>query len=63
MQALPWLRRVRILQRQRGPYKDPSSWRFVVEDDVEIGALTSIDRGTIGDTHIGSGTKIGTASI
>jgi len=29
-----------------------------VGDDVEIGALTSIDRGTLRDTRIGAGTKI-----
>jgi len=29
-----------------------------ISDDVEIGANTSIDRGTIGDTFIGEGTKI-----
>lgn len=32
--------------------------RCVVEDDVEIGAGTTIDRGSIGDTIIGAGTKI-----
>jgi UDP-3-O-[3-hydroxymyristoyl] glucosamine N-acyltransferase len=30
----------------------------VIEDDVEIGACTTIDRGTFGSTTIGSGTKI-----
>ena len=30
----------------------------VVEDDVEIGANTTIDRGTYGPTSIGSGTKV-----
>lgn len=30
----------------------------VIENDVEIGACTTIDRGTIGDTVIGAGTKI-----
>ena len=29
-----------------------------IENDVEIGALTAIDRATIGHTHIGEGTKI-----
>ena len=29
-----------------------------ISDDVEIGSNTSIDRGTIGDTFIGEGTKI-----
>ncbi len=30
----------------------------VIGDDVEIGACTTIDRGTVADTRIGSGTKI-----
>jgi UDP-3-O-[3-hydroxymyristoyl] glucosamine N-acyltransferase len=30
----------------------------VVEDDVEIGANTTIDRATVGETRIGAGTKI-----
>jgi UDP-3-O-[3-hydroxymyristoyl] glucosamine N-acyltransferase len=30
----------------------------VIDDDVEIGANTTIDRGSIGDTVIGQGTKI-----
>jgi UDP-3-O-[3-hydroxymyristoyl] glucosamine N-acyltransferase len=29
-----------------------------VEDDVEIGACTTVDRGALGPTHIGRGTKI-----
>ncbi len=29
-----------------------------IEDDVEIGSNTSIDRGTLGDTHIKKGSKI-----
>ena len=29
-----------------------------IEDDVEIGANTTIDRGSIDDTVIGAGTKI-----
>jgi UDP-3-O-[3-hydroxymyristoyl] glucosamine N-acyltransferase len=32
--------------------------RVVIEDDVEIGANTAVDRGTLGDTHIGRDTKI-----
>ena len=39
--------------------KIPQVGGLVIGDDVEIGALTSIDRGTLGDTRIGSGTKIG----
>jgi UDP-3-O-[3-hydroxymyristoyl] glucosamine N-acyltransferase len=32
--------------------------RVVIQDDVEIGAGTTIDRGALGDTVIGEGTKI-----
>jgi UDP-3-O-[3-hydroxymyristoyl] glucosamine N-acyltransferase len=38
--------------------KVPQIGRVVIEDDVEIGANTTIDRGAIGDTRIGAGTKI-----
>jgi len=43
---------------QRGPEKIPQLGRIVVQDDVEIGANTTIDRGALGDTVIGDGTKI-----
>jgi UDP-3-O-[3-hydroxymyristoyl] glucosamine N-acyltransferase len=38
--------------------KVPQLGRVVVEDDVEIGANSTIDRGTLGETRIGRGTKI-----
>jgi UDP-3-O-[3-hydroxymyristoyl] glucosamine N-acyltransferase len=38
--------------------KIPHVGRCVIGDDVEIGANTTIDRGSIGDTLVGSGTKI-----
>ncbi len=38
--------------------KIPHVGRVVVEDDVEIGASTIIDRATVGKTIIGKGTKI-----
>lgn len=38
--------------------KIPQVGRVVVEDDVEIGSCTCIDRGTLGDTRIRRGTKI-----
>jgi UDP-3-O-[3-hydroxymyristoyl] glucosamine N-acyltransferase len=38
--------------------KIPQIGSVIVEDNVEIGAFTAIDRGAIGDTIIGSGTKI-----
>ncbi|UCD37089.1 MAG: UDP-3-O-(3-hydroxymyristoyl)glucosamine N-acyltransferase [Fidelibacterota bacterium] len=39
-------------------HKIPQVGRVVIGDRVEIGANTAIDRGTIGDTVIGEGTKI-----
>lgn len=39
-------------------FKIPSLGSVLVEDDVEIGANTAIDRGTIEDTTIGAQTKI-----
>lgn len=38
--------------------KIPQIGSVVIEDDVEIGANTTIDRGALGDTHIGRGVKI-----
>jgi UDP-3-O-[3-hydroxymyristoyl] glucosamine N-acyltransferase len=38
--------------------KVPHVGRAVIEDDVEIGANTTVDRGSIDDTVIGAGTKI-----
>ena len=38
--------------------KVPQVGRVVIEDDVEIGANSTIDRGTGPDTVIGAGTKI-----
>jgi UDP-3-O-[3-hydroxymyristoyl] glucosamine N-acyltransferase len=38
--------------------KIPHVGRCIIEDDVEIGANTTIDRGSFDDTVIGSGTKI-----
>ena len=41
-----------------GYVKVPQLGAVVVGDDVEIGANTTIDRGTIGDTMIGNGVRI-----
>ncbi|MBA3440354.1 MAG: UDP-3-O-(3-hydroxymyristoyl)glucosamine N-acyltransferase [Pyrinomonadaceae bacterium] len=41
-----------------GYHKFPQISTVVIEDDVEIGAHTCIDRGALGETHIGRGTKI-----
>lgn len=43
------------VQRHR---KIPQTRRVIIQDDVEIGANTVIDRGSIRDTVIGEGTKI-----
>jgi UDP-3-O-[3-hydroxymyristoyl] glucosamine N-acyltransferase len=42
----------------KGHLKVPQLGRVVIEDDVEIGANTTIDRGSGPDTVIGAGTKI-----
>ena len=36
----------------------PQLGRVVIEDDVELGANTTVDRGALGDTRIGRGTKL-----
>ena len=41
-----------------GHLKVPQIGRVIIQDDVEIGAGTTIDRGAIRDTVIGEGTKI-----
>jgi UDP-3-O-[3-hydroxymyristoyl] glucosamine N-acyltransferase len=43
---------------REGHLKVPQIGRVVVQDDVEIGANTAIDRGALKDTIIGEGTKI-----
>ena len=42
----------------RGHIKVPQLGRVIIQDNVEIGANTTIDRGGSGDTVIGEGTKI-----
>lgn len=39
-------------------YKFPQLGRVIIEDDVDIGSNTTIDRGSLSDTVIGAGTKI-----
>jgi UDP-3-O-[3-hydroxymyristoyl] glucosamine N-acyltransferase len=41
-----------------GHLKVPQTGRVVIQNDVEIGAGTTIDRGSLRDTVIGEGTKI-----
>lgn len=44
---------------ESGEYvKFPQIGTVVIEDDVEIGANTCVDRGALGETRIGEGTKI-----
>ena len=42
----------------RGHRKIPQVGRVIIQDDVEIGAGSSVDRGGLSDTVIGEGTKI-----
>jgi UDP-3-O-[3-hydroxymyristoyl] glucosamine N-acyltransferase len=42
----------------QGHQKIPQNRRVIIQDDVEIGANTTIDRGSNRDTIIGEGTKI-----
>ncbi len=42
----------------RGHSKVPQVGRVIIQDDVEIGANSTIDRGALRDTIIGEGTKI-----
>jgi UDP-3-O-[3-hydroxymyristoyl] glucosamine N-acyltransferase len=39
--------------------KVPQTRRVIIQDDVEIGANATIDRGSIRDTVVGEGTKVG----
>lgn len=40
-------------------HKIPQTGTVIIEDDVEIGACCGIERGTLGDTVIGLGSKLG----
>ena len=46
------------VQQGSSHVKIPHVGRCIIEDDVEIGANTTIDRGSIDDTVVGAGTKI-----
>lgn len=47
-----------FLTRDQHHGKMPQIGRVVIDDDVEIGSNTCIDRATLGVTHIGRGTRI-----
>jgi UDP-3-O-[3-hydroxymyristoyl] glucosamine N-acyltransferase len=40
-------------------HKIPQTGTVIIEDDVEVGACCGIERGTLGDTVIGQGSKLG----
>jgi UDP-3-O-[3-hydroxymyristoyl] glucosamine N-acyltransferase len=46
------------LPSPKGHQKIPQTRRVIIQDDVEIGANTTIDRGSTRDTVVGEGTKI-----
>jgi UDP-3-O-[3-hydroxymyristoyl] glucosamine N-acyltransferase len=46
------------LPSPKGHQKIPQARRVIIQDDVEIGANSTIDRGSTRDTVIGEGTKI-----
>ncbi len=47
-----------FLPSRQGHQKIPQTRRVIVQDDVEVGANTTIDRGATRDTVVGEGTKI-----
>jgi len=47
-----------VADEQGVPHRMPHVGGVEIESDVEIGSLTSIDRGTLGDTRIRKGAKI-----
>ena len=47
-----------FVESPEGLYRVPQLGRVMIHDEVEIGANSCIDRGALGDTVIGQGTKI-----
>lgn len=47
-----------FVRAPKGAHKVPQVGRVIIQDDVEIGANSTVDRGAIRDTVIGEGTKI-----
>ena len=45
-------------QTEEGSHKLPQIGHVIIEDDVEIGANTTVDRASMGSTVIGKGSKI-----
>ena len=48
-----------MIETEQGFVDMPHNGRVVIEDNVVIGANVSIDRGTMGDTVVGEGCRIG----
>src|SRR5712671_4792579 len=46
------------IRGEMGYHKFPQIGAVVIEDDVELGANTTVDRGALGRTRIGKGTKL-----
>ena len=47
-----------LTEKDRSPVKIPQAGTVIIEDDVEVGANSAIDRATLGETVIKKGTKI-----
>lgn len=47
-----------VVTRSGQVRKLPQAGDVVIEDDVEVGANTTIDRATVGSTHVGRGVKL-----
>lgn len=47
-----------VMDPESGHVKIPQIGGVVIGDDVEIGACSTVDRGTVGDTVVGAGTKM-----
>ena len=46
------------VEAESGHERIPQLGKCIIGDDVEIGANTTVDRGGVGDTEIGAGTKV-----
>ena len=47
-----------FVRAEQGHHKFPQIGTVIIEDDVELGANTCVDRGALGRTRIGRGTKL-----
>jgi UDP-3-O-[3-hydroxymyristoyl] glucosamine N-acyltransferase len=51
--------KVRGSQATHSPARMPALGRVILQDGVEIGANSAVDRGTLADTVLGEGTRVG----